>query len=375
MSDPAARLRRHVPTGLYLSARFFAATDGLWSRLAGLESQIVQDAIEKVRICAPIYVAGVARAGTTMVTELLERHPYVTSHRYSDFPNVFTPYWRNWLAARMPRRSSEPAERAHRDRIMVTSESPEAVEEVIWTHFFPHVHQPGVCHVLDENTQRIGFERFYRDHIRKLLAVRGARRYLTKGNYNVARLGYILKLFPDARFVIPVRDPVRHVASLLKQDRLFTRMASEDSRVSLQLAMSGHFEFGPDKRCIHFGDDRAAAVIERDWRDDPVAGWARYWTHAYREVLAFADRDEAHCEAIEIVRYEDLCGRSGATIDRILEHCRLPEDSFVEIRREYIDRLSEPTYYDIGLSDSEVARIRSITAPVASRLGYACADD
>ena len=57
---------------------------------------------------------------------------------------------------------------------------------------------------------RIGeddLEAFYRDHIRKLLWLRGGRRYLSKGNYNTTRIAYLARLFPDARFIVPVRDP------------------------------------------------------------------------------------------------------------------------------------------------------------------------
>ncbi|MBS3744816.1 MAG: sulfotransferase, partial [Wenzhouxiangellaceae bacterium] len=109
----------------------------------------MRDEIDGVTIDKPIYVASVARSGTTILTEVLTRHPDVTSHRYSDFPNVYTPYWRNWLAQRTRKAPDRAVERAHKDRLMVTSESPEAVEEVLWMRFFDHLHDPARSHVLD----------------------------------------------------------------------------------------------------------------------------------------------------------------------------------------------------------------------------------
>src|SRR3546814_13405511 len=69
------------------------------------------------------------------------------------------------------------------------------------------------------------FERFFRDHLRKLLWVRRRPRYLSKANYSVTRMAYLLTLFPDARFVLPLRDPAAHIASLVKQPRLFCQGA------------------------------------------------------------------------------------------------------------------------------------------------------
>src|SRR3546814_14155500 len=88
---------------------------------------------------------------------------------------------------------------------MITPDSPEAFEEVLWMAFFPDLHDPTASSVLDERTDNAAFESFYRDHIRKLLRVRGGRRYLSKGNYSVTRLEYLLKVFPDARFILPVQ--------------------------------------------------------------------------------------------------------------------------------------------------------------------------
>ncbi|MDZ7790988.1 MAG: sulfotransferase [Xanthomonadales bacterium] len=371
MTEQQASKAVHVPTGLNLKTRFFSATAGAWRRLSALESAVLRDEIERIEIDRPIYVTGVPRAGTTITTEILERHPDVTSHRYSDFPNVYTPYWRNWLAEKSGRKSGEFVERSHGDRIMVTSESPEAVEEVIWMQFFGHLHDAGNDQVLDEHTNHAGFESFYRDHIRKLLAIRGASRYLAKGNYNITRLRYLLKIFPNARFAVVVRHPVNHVASLLKQDLRFQEASREDSRVPGQLASSGHFEFGPHQRAINTGNARAAAAIEHAWSaGERTEGWARYWASAYRYLLDRIEADKALQEAVTIVHYERLCRKPEQTIRDLLEHCRLDPASFEPVIEEYSGRISPPTYYQPDFNEEESMRLLDICGPVARRLGY-----
>src|SRR3546814_8123113 len=50
--------------------------------------------IERIGIDRPIFIAGLARAGTTILLESLERHPVTVTHRYRDFPMVLTPvFW------------------------------------------------------------------------------------------------------------------------------------------------------------------------------------------------------------------------------------------------------------------------------------------
>jgi len=358
-----------VPTALHLQSRFFAATSGAWQRLGNLETTVLGDEIENVAIRKPVYVAGLARSGTTILTEMLEKHPDLTSHHYSDFPNIWTPYWRNYLLQRTRRGELKATERAHKDRIQVTNDSPEAVEEVLWMHFFPQSHDDTQANTLDQRTSNPSFELFYRDHLRKLLAVRGKARYLAKGNYNVGRFLYLLKLFPDARLVIPYRNPVNHIASLIKQHDFFLRAHREDPRVGRQLALSGHFEFGPHRRAMHLGDDELHRAIRAAWDAGREAeGWALYWAGTYRFLLGQARLHPQFAAASLFVGYEELCEFSGQTIDRITLHCDLEPRAFAETRAYYCEHLRVPDYYRPEFSREETSTILQVCEPVLAEL-------
>lgn len=371
MSKHSTITRQHVPTTLHWKARFQQWTAPLWRRLAGLESAVLREDIDTTPIRQPIYIAGVPRAGSTLITEILSRHPDVTSHRYSDFPNIHTPYWRNWLAQRARRQAPSASERAHRDRIMVTAESPEAVEEVIWMQFFDHLHDPSRDQRLGKETSNPEFESFYRDHIRKLLLVRARSRYLAKGNYNATRLPYLHKLFPDARFVIPVRNPIDQVASLVKQDNLFEQLNNEDPRVDRQLRMSGHFEFGPARKPICLDRDESACSIRRLWESGKSAeGWALYWHGIYREVLRQLESDPELKSAVLLVKYEDMCREPGKIIGRLLEHTGLDASEAVSIIEEFAGSISKPDYYQTEFPEQTLESLIEITHSTAQLLGY-----
>lgn len=358
-----------VPGWMHRVSGFIERHRGLMIRLGNWESRTAADAIEGIQVEAPVYVAGLARSGTTMLLELLAEHPQVASHQYRDYPPVFTPFWWNRFLERVPHGDEAAKERAHGDGIAVTSNSPEAFEEALWMAFFPHLHEGGGSSVLGADQSHPEFERFYDEHLRKLLAVRGRSRYVAKGNYNLTRLGYLQRLYPDARFVLAVRDPAWHIASLMKQQTLFCAGERAHPRAVDHMRRVGHFEFGLDRRPIHTGDAAAAERVRRLWATGhEVEGWAHYWAMIYQEVADRLDGDAGLRAASLVVPFEPLCQQPEKHIGALFEHCRLP------IERDYLlaaaERIRFPGYYQPGFSEQELALIESITAPVAARFGY-----
>nr|WP_291514010.1 sulfotransferase [Abyssibacter sp.] len=337
--------------------------------LGNFDTRLAEDAIAQVDIKAPIYIAGLARSGTTILLELLAEHADVSTHQYRDYPPVMTPWlWDRWLS-RVPESKEDAKERAHGDGISVTSRSPEAFEEVLWMAFFPDTHNPSRSNVLNETTKHPQFETFYREHIRKLLAIRGGSRYVAKGNYNLMRLEYLLKLFPDARFLLPIRDPVWHIASLMKQQTLFEAGEQAHPRSLEHMRRVGHFEFGLDRRPMHTGDDDAIREVQDLWKNGrEVEGWAKYWAMVYTTVANQLDASPALHRACQVIRYEALCKHSEQVLNAAYAHCELEVDA--PVIHAAAARLKLPDYYQPAFEASELDLIRRITWPTAARFGY-----
>lgn len=355
------------PVSHYLGG-FVSRHKRLWIRLGNLETWMLKDELAGIAVHQPIYIAGLARSGSTILLELLARHHETASHRYRDYPLLFTPHFWNRYLERTPRPDDRPAERTHKDGIFITPESPEAFEEVLWMAFFPEIHDPAESSVLDSESDHEEFERFYRDHIRKLLFVRGARRYLSKGNYNITRLEYLLRIFPDARFIIPVREPLWHIASLMKQHRLFLNGQKDNPRAVAHLRRVGHFEFGVDRRPINTGDAAEIENIMALWQSGAeIEGWARYWSHIHNFLADRLARNPLLKEAARVVRYEDLCRAPGEAMAGILSHCGLPpSDELLETAEKTI---RFPAYYRPDFTPRQLDRIETLTADAAARFG------
>jgi hypothetical protein len=356
-----------VPRSIHMLSTLAERRPALLLRLGRWEASWARDELAGQTVDRPIYVTGLARSGSTILLELLAAHEDVATHQYRDFPLIPIPLWWNWFLDRASRQESQPVERAHKDGIAVTPESPEAMEEVLWMAFFPTCHDPAASNVLSERDSAPAFAAFYRDHIRKLLLLRQGSRYLAKGNYNVSRLGFLRKLFPDACFVVPVRDPVGHIASLMKQHRLFCAEEARDHQILDHMRRSGHFEFGLDRRPINVGDTAAVQQIQAHWQAGrEVEGWALYWASIYGFVADLLERDPAVAERTLLVHYDDLCAEPDATLARLYRHCGLAVDEGA--RREQAARIAAPTYYKPDLSEEAIRVIRAATDATVARI-------
>ncbi len=338
-----------------------------WLRLGRLETRSLEKELRCVPLALPIYVCGLARSGSTLLHEIVCSSSNVATHRVKDYPVVFTPYWWRNASARLPPRPPTP--RAHGDGLTVALDTPDALEEMLWTAFFPACHDPSVCQVMDARARHPAFESFHREHLRKLMLAEGKPRYAAKANYHVARLSYLARLYPDVRFLLPVRSPQSHIASLMRQQKRFARGQRRHRRALEYMRRSGHFEFGLDRRPMNLGERERVAEVRRAWANgDEVRGLAICWDMVYGHLARVLAHDERVRTVSLVVRFETLCAEPASTLRAVFDHCRL-DDGEPTLQRQ-TRRIRLPDYYKIEFSDADRAIIREETAATALRWGY-----
>jgi hypothetical protein len=356
-----------VPALLHFLGGLVQRHIDFWLWLGRLESSLLADRVRQAPLRMPIFVCGLARSGSTLLHEIVASHPSVATHRVKDYPMIFTPFW--WRRATANLRPQPPRERPHRDGIAITTESPDAIEEMLWMAFFPRCHDLAVSSLLGAGDRHPAFERFYKTHVRKLLLAEGAARYAAKNNYHIARLPYLVRLFPDVKLVIPMRSPVTHIASLMRQHRWFSVGQRRQRRALAFMQRSGHFEFGLDRRPMHLGDGERVRQIAALWAaGDEVRGLARYWDMVHGYLARLLDADTRVRAAAHVVRFETLCAAPAATLRAILEHCGLADIDNLVAR--HAPAVRYPTYYQSGLSADDLDIIREETAATAKLWGY-----
>ena len=195
---------------------------------------------------AHVFVCGLARAGTTVLTRELHRTGAFGSLTYRDMPFVLAPNaWQN-----LSRSSKLDAkDRAHGDGIQVDLDSTEALEEVFWrvTCGEDYIHESSLSRHSPDAAELTAYEEFLRLVLRRT----GRPRYLSKNNNNILRLPALAGQFPKAQILVPIRDPFQHAQSLLTQHLRFQSASGFEANYFKWL---GHHEFGATHRPFQLGE-------------------------------------------------------------------------------------------------------------------------
>ncbi|MHA1937062.1 MAG: sulfotransferase [Candidatus Thorarchaeota archaeon] len=359
------------PAPMYFIAKLAHQLPTLANAMHQTESIYLRTRLKDYSVDRPIYVTGMARAGTTITLEMLSQHPSVATHRYLHMVLPYTPHFIQLMANVLPLMKS-PVERLHKDRMLVTRDSPEAVEEILWQRYFSSIVDESQSNILDAKSSNPEFEKFYREHIRKLLLNQTATRYAAKNNYNISRMEYLQKIFPDVRFLIVVRNPFDHIASLAKQDMILGNLEHADPRLLDWTKIIGHREFGTARICINLGSSETVDRVRKLWTNPETyaQGWAVYWDAVYSFAHDKLESNPKLAEATLVFRYEDLCAFPEKTIDEIVQHVEIDSASFSSIKNHYSSRLTKPTYYRTEYTEQEQFDILQETEETANKFGY-----
>jgi hypothetical protein len=271
--------------------------------LAGLEDRLFrQRIVSGDQVERPVFITALPRAGTTLLLDLLYETGEFATHTYRHMPFLLIPlFWRQ--LSQHFKHDDQPRERAHGDGMLVSVDSPEAFEEIIWKAFWKKHYGPDRISPWAGKKNSTDFDTFYRAHIRKIITIdqqasEFPKRYISKNNLNIARILYLKNLFPQATIIVPVRHPLKHVNSLLRQHQNFLSIHAQDLFAQRYMRDIGHFDFGRNIRPVNFGH-----WLEQnsDLKPEQLDFWLNYWYQAYtfllskRESLVFFDYDH-FCE-------------------------------------------------------------------------------
>jgi len=227
----------------------------------------------------PVFISGLARSGTTMLMRYLHETSEFRSLTYQDMPFVLMPNL--WKKLSLRKEAGDLKERAHKDGILVSLESPEAFEEVFWRVFTGDQYIfKNRLKVLKTNTEVLNK---FRDFVGNALLSSNKPselRYLSKNNNNILRLTSLKKCFPEARIVIPFRDPLQHALSLLNQHIHFSGIQQEDKFSLDYMNWLGHFEFGLNQKPFDLNNNEIFRAMENTPKSE-LDFWLLSWKNYY----------------------------------------------------------------------------------------------
>ncbi len=274
---------------------------------------------------APVYVSGLARAGTTILMESLYKTGLFASLTYRDMPFVLAPGLWSKISGRH-RTQSELKERAHGDRLLVNYDSPEAFEEVFWKTFSPkkYIHD---SHLEIWNRDDNELVEKYRRYVANIIHTKGdgsalKKRYLAKNNNNLLRINTIVSAFPDAKIIVPFRHPVDHAGSLMAQHTRFLEVHKSDPFARAYMNWLGHFEFGSEFKPFNMG---AACLPESTDVLLDQAYWLEYWRQIYQYII------KKHTGQVIFFDYNYFCQFPAKVFERIEDKLGIKENKLLSL--------------------------------------------
>jgi len=259
-----------------------------------------------------LFVSGLPRSGTTILMRSLYETNYFASLTYRDMPFVLAPNIWNKIAG--SKNTDNPSiERAHKDRIKISVDSPEALDEIFWRVKLKKnyiLNDKLILHQADDEA----IEEF-RNFISLILYKYNKKIYLSKNNNNLLRLETIIKAFPNCLILIPFRDPIQQSNSLLAQHQNFIKIQKKDKFVKNYMSYLVHYEFGADHRPHEFVES-----INVGLKRDSIEYWIDQWTYTYSYL---SQEKFSKNKNIIYLNYENLCTNPKNVLDIILKKLNL----------------------------------------------------
>lgn len=327
--------------------------------VADIEDHIYSKRFINIKIDRPVFITSLPRAGTTLLLDLISDVDDFAAHTYREMPFLLTPLL--WSSISHSFRKVETSyERAHGDGMSVGYDSVEAFEEILWRAFWKEKYTKS--HIIPWKADDIDiseeFVPFFKNHIRKLLALRsnGERqpgRYISKNNANVSRTAKIVRIFPDAVILIPFRSPLDHVGSMLRQHKNFQKIHEEDEFARRYMEDIGHFDFGANFRPINFNgwfDRENPDVVQT------TDFWLKYWCATFEYLISNPLNNQF------FISYERCCEKPAEALRQIALTTGLNRVDDLVVQAH---RFRAPVAYDsekLGLSHDLLERAMSLYA-------------
>ena len=277
----------------------------------------------------PIFVIGCGRSGTTMLFQMLKSHPGLEGTK------------------------GHPDGEDHVGWIAHGGASIAGLYGNSHSGDLGHVVGQSCCLHMTEDDVAPQAVWDMHEHYRDVLGDRAEKRVINKCPHLSNKVRYVRAIFPDARFVHIVRDPVAMVASWVNIMGLVPDLAI----------------YWPDVPfpCL-WVYDRSDATLEDKQPDRFYPGqgllrFADYWS----AINAGIPLQAAYFpDQLLTIRYEDLIAEPVATLRQITDFCQLEPFQTVPVQ---IDGRRNGARDEL-LSDGDVADIRRITAPIGVKYDY-----
>jgi hypothetical protein len=220
-----------------------------------------------------LIISGLARAGTTSLTDQLFKAGGFSSLDYSNMPFLLAPNL--WKKLYNPKKV-KLKERKHGDKMLFGFNTIEALEEYFFKVFFDD-------NYIEENIlKKHEFnQEIYENYIKyqSLIRTDNSHIYLSKNNNLILRYSSLRSFNNTFKVVFLFRKPEEHAFSLLNQHLRFSELQKKDKFVETYMNWLGHHEFGSDHKIFSFDNQTNTIDYDKNTLNYWLAVWLNYYTY------------------------------------------------------------------------------------------------
>ena len=297
--------------------------------LNNLENFLLNKNLNKINY-KKIIICGYPRSGTSLITSLINTNFNVSSFEYRDLPFILCSYFWNKIN-NLYYWSNKDFQRAHNDKLLINSKSPDSFEEILWSIYLEDYKKKGFKKILDEKYENKELEFFLDINIKKIIFIRNKKpNYISKNNYSLFRLKYLLKIHPSTKFIVCIRNPIEQCYSAAITDLKFYNEAIKNKKFYYETNFLCHFEFGYNKKSLREGggDNKNYSSL-----DNSYIFYLQEWIFFYEFFLNKNYKDKKIKESILLIDYDDFITKKNDYLTKIFNYCNL------EIDKKNIDYL------------------------------------
>ena len=236
-----------------------------------------------------LIISGLARSGTTSLTDQLLKAGLFSSLDYSNMPLLLAPNL--WRKMYNPKKVTLK-ERKHGDKMLFGLNTIEALEE----YFFKVFLNDSFISDVFLNEHEIS-EKIYKSYIKYQSLIRrdNASTYLSKNNNIILRYKSLRKFNNAFKIVFLFRTPEEHAFSLLNQHKRFSEFQNENEFMQTYLDWLGHHEFGNHQKIFNFNNE----CLEISYDKNTLNYWLKVWLNYYTNLIHMSDNN------FMLIEYED----------------------------------------------------------------------
>jgi len=238
-----------------------------------------------------VIVSGLARAGTTSLTDQLFKAGSFSSLDYSNMPFLLAPNL--WKKLYNPKKA-KLTERKHGDNMMFGLNTIEALEEYFFKVFLNDSFI-GDSTLIKHNIDKDVYDNYLK--YQSLVRLSNNHLYLSKNNNLILRYPSLRAHNKDFKAIFLFRKPEEHAHSLLNQHLRFSDFQKDDRDNFIETYMNwlAHHEFGGNHKVFSFDEKPTEIKYDRDKLDY----WLAVWQNYYRYLLTLDDSE------FILLEYED----------------------------------------------------------------------